>query len=70
MIKQDIPKCGELRSLEFRVANPHAPDAAASTASHPAFVAIMIRSLCGVRWGHSAGDLGQKERRIFFQKGR
>jgi hypothetical protein len=37
------------------------PNAAASTASHPAFVAIMIRPSVWVRRGYEAGDLGKKE---------
>jgi hypothetical protein len=46
-----------------------APDAAASTASHPASVTIMIRPSVGWDGEGYESDLGQPRSRIFFRKG-
>ncbi|MDB5603296.1 MAG: hypothetical protein JWP25_196 [Bradyrhizobium sp.] len=49
---------------------PHrTPDAAASTASHPASVTIAIRPSCGTRRGGYGGDLGSRVSGIFLGKG-
>src|ERR1700716_4038305 len=46
-----------------------APDAAASTASHPAFVTIAIRPSVGRDGEASRSDLGQAGTEIFLQTG-
>jgi hypothetical protein len=46
------------RSRETRPAIALAPDAAASTASRPAFLTIRIRPSCGTGWRISTLDLG------------
>jgi hypothetical protein len=58
------------RSPVFRPAlrSHRAQNAAASTASHPAFVTIMIRPSSGVDMKSSRGDLGGVGTEIFFGK--
>jgi hypothetical protein len=59
------------RSQVFRLAlrSPRAQNAAASTASHPAFVTIMTRPSVGWDTKSSRGDLGGTKTEIFLQKG-
>src|ERR1700716_295889 len=60
------------RSRAFRqpaLRSRHTPDAAASTASHPASVTIAIRPSGGRDGGGSRTDLGQTGTEIFLQTG-
>src|ERR1700738_3236833 len=55
------------RSMRTRPAITHAPNAAASTASHPASVTIAIRPSVGRDDEASKSDLGQAGTGIFFE---
>jgi hypothetical protein len=59
------------RSQVFRLAlrSRRAQNAAGSTASHPAFVTIMIRPSVGWDTKSSRGDLGGTKTEIFLQRG-
>ena len=60
--RRSSTRCVRSRAVKPALRSPHAPDAAASTATRPSFATMANAPLGGTGWGRCNGDLGAASR--------